>query len=117
MSMFLDGQLDHVQVPRTAIDEVLGQPGVRSIYPLEQLVCEAFFFTFNISTSSPLMGVPGGLPKGTLNQSGIPPDFFTDINVRKGFAYAFNYSQLIAEALQGEAYQPATPIIPGLTAR
>ena len=114
MSMFLDGQLDHVQVPRTAIDEVLGQPGVRSIYPLEQLVCEAFFFTFNISTSSPLMGVPGGLPEGTLNQSGIPPDFFTDINVRKGFAYAFNYSQLIAEALRGEAYQPATPIIPGL---
>jgi peptide/nickel transport system substrate-binding protein len=112
--MLLDARLDHTEVPETEIDEVLGQPGIRSVYPLEQLMCEAFFFTFNISTSSPLMGVPGGLPKGRLNESGIPPDFFTDINVRKGFAYAFNYTKLIAEALLGEAYQSATPIIPGL---
>jgi peptide/nickel transport system substrate-binding protein len=112
--MFLDGRLDHTQVPQAEVGEVLGQSGVRSIYPLEQLMCEALFFTFNISTSSPLMGVPGGLPKGTVNENGIPPDFFTDINVRKGFACAFNYSKLIAEALRGEAYQPATPIIPGL---
>ena len=109
--MFLDGRLDHTQIPRADVGEILDQPGVRSIYPLEQLICEDLFFTFNISTSSPLMGVPGGLQKGTLNESGIPPDFFTDINVRKGFAYAFNNSKLIAEALQGEAYQPATPIV------
>jgi parallel beta-helix repeat protein len=113
-NMFLEGQLDHIQVPRIAIDEVLGQPGIRCIYPLEDLICQAMFFTFNISTSSPYLGVPGGLPKGTFNQSGIPPDFFSDINVRKGFAYAFNYSKLIEEELRGEAYQPATPIIPGL---
>jgi len=113
-NMFLEGQLDHIQVPTTAIDEVLGQPGIRCVYPLEQLSCFAMFFTFNISTSSPYLGVPGGLPKGTFNESGIPPDFFSDINVRKGFAYAFNYSKLIEEVLRGEAYQPATPIIPGL---
>jgi peptide/nickel transport system substrate-binding protein len=113
-NMFLEGQLDHIQVPGTAIDEVLGQPGIRCIYPLEQLICQAMFFTFNISTSSPYLGVPGGLPKGTFNESGIPPDFFSDINVRKGFAYAFNYSKFIEEELRGEAFQPATPIIPGL---
>ena len=113
-NMFLEGQFDHVTVPMTSIDEVLGQPGVRCIYPLEDLVCMAMFFTFNISTSSPYLGVPGGLPIGTFNESGIPPDFFSDINVRKGFAYAFNYSKLIEEQLRGEAYQPATPIIPGL---
>ena len=113
-NMFLDGQLDSLPVPVTGVGEVLGQPGVQSIYPLEELVCYAYFFTFNISTSSSFMGVPGGLPRGTLNESGIAPDFFTDINVRKGFAYAFNYSKLIAEAFQGEASQPATPIIPGL---
>lgn len=83
-------------------------------YPLEDLICTAMFFTFNISTSSPYLGVPGGLPTGTFNESGIPPDFFSDINVRKGFAYAFNYSKLIEEALRGEAFQPATPIIPEL---
>jgi peptide/nickel transport system substrate-binding protein len=111
---FLEGQLDHTQVPTDKIDEVLGQPGIRCIYPLEELSCYAMFFTFNISVSSPYLGVPGGLPKGTLNESGIPPDFFSDINVRKGFAYAFNYTKLIEEVVRGEAYQPATPIIPGL---
>jgi peptide/nickel transport system substrate-binding protein len=112
--MFLQGQLDYVQVPILAVDEVLGQPGIRCIYPLEELSCEAMFFTFNISTSSPYLGVPGGLPEGAFNESGIPSDFFSDINVRKGFAYAFNYTALIEGELRGEAYQPATPIIPGL---
>lgn len=81
--MFLEGQLDYLPVPTAAIDEVLGQPGVRCIYPLEDLVCTAMFFTFNISTSSPYLGVPTGLPTGTFNESGIPPDFFSDINVRR----------------------------------
>jgi peptide/nickel transport system substrate-binding protein len=113
-NMFLDGELDTLQVPQTGFDEVYGQPGVQCIYSLQCFQCEALFFTFNISTSSPFMGVPGGLPPDTLNQSGIPPNFFSDINVRKGFAYAFNYTELIAEALGGKASQPATPIIPGL---
>jgi len=112
--MFLEGDLDNIPVPKVATNEVLGQPGIRWYYPLEELSCYAFFFTFNISVSSPYMGVPGGLPPGTLEESGIPPDFFTDINVRKGFAYAFNYSKLIQEELSGEAFQPATPIVPGL---
>jgi len=113
-NMFLEGELDYTPVPQNAISELLGQPGIRCIYPLEELICQAMFFTFNISVSSPYLGVPGGLPNGTFNESGIPPDFFSDINVRKGFAYAFNYSKLIEEELLGEAFQPATPIIPGL---
>lgn len=71
--MFLDGQLDSLPVPVTGVGEVLGQPGVQSIYPLQQLTCYALFFNFNISTLSPFMGVSGGLPRGTLNESGIPP--------------------------------------------
>lgn len=112
--LFLSGELDSVDVPRTSWSEVLGQPGVRCVYPLPQLVCEAMLFTFNISTSSEYLGVPGGLSSGTFNESGIPPDFFNDINVRKGFAYSFNYTRLINDVLLGDARQPATPIIPGL---
>jgi peptide/nickel transport system substrate-binding protein len=112
--MFLAGQLDIADIPRALMNEVLGQPGVECIYPLPRLEVEALLFNFNISTSSPFLGIPGGLPAGTFSENGIPPDFFEDINVRKGFAYAFNYTQLIDEALLGEAFQPATPIIPGL---
>jgi parallel beta-helix repeat protein len=110
--LLLDGQLDYAQLPKDATGGVLGQSGIRCDYPLEELSCNAMFFTFNISASSPYTGVLGGLPEGRFNQSGIPLDFFSDINVRKGFAYAFNYSKLIEEALFGEAYQPATPILP-----
>jgi peptide/nickel transport system substrate-binding protein len=112
--LFLSGELDSLEVPQMSIGELLGQPGVRCVYPLPQLVCEAMFFTFNISTTSPYLGVPGGLPPRTFNESGIPPDFFVDINVRKGFAYAFNYTKLIKDVLLGDALQPATPIIPCL---
>ena len=112
--MFLAGQVDLLDVPRTMIGEVLGQSGVRCIYPLPSLSCNVMFFNFNISDASPYMGMPGGLPRGTLDESGIPPDFFTDIDVRKGFAYSINYTKLIDEVFLGEAYQPATPIIWGL---
>jgi len=112
--LFLSGELDSIEVPRMSAGELLGQPGVRCVYPLPQLVCEAMFFTFNISATSPYLGVPGGLPSGTFNESGIPPDFFADINIRKGFAYAFNYTKLIKDVLLGDALQPATPIIPSL---
>lgn len=113
-NMFLAGTADNIYVPRALMDEVLGQPGVRCIYPLPKLSCDAMFFTFNISETSPYMGVPGGLTPSTLDESGIPPDFFSDIDVRKGFAYCVDYTELIAEAYLGEAYQPATPVIWGL---
>jgi len=113
-TMFLNGQADMVAVPRTNVNEVLGQPGVRCVYPLPTLICHAMSYTFDISTSSPYMGVPGGLPPGTLEEWGIPPDFFTDIDTRKGFAYSVNYTELIDDVFLGEAYQPATPIIWGL---
>lgn len=112
--MFLAGDADYTRVPRPFIHEVLGQPGVRCIYPLPELNCYVMLFNFNITDSSPYMGVPGGLPYGTLDESGIPPDFFSDVDVRKGFAYCVNYTKLIAETFSGEAYQPATPVIWGL---
>ena len=112
--LFLSGELDSIEVPQMSIGELLGQPGIRCVYPLPQLRVGGMFFTFNISTTSPYLGVPGGLPLGTFNESGIPPNFFADINVRKGFAYAFNYTKLIKDVFKGDALQPATPIISGL---
>jgi peptide/nickel transport system substrate-binding protein len=112
--MFLTGQLDFLDVPPTAKNEILGQPGVECVYPLPALEVQPMLFNFNISTSSPFLGVPGGLASGTFDESGIPPDLFTDIKVRKGFAFAFNYTQFIEEAFLGDAFQPATPIVPGL---
>jgi len=113
-SMFLNGCLDSALVPTADSNSILGQSGIRCIYPLPTLACDELFFTFDIAASSPYLGVAGGLPEGTFNESGIPCDFFNDINVRKGFAYAFNFSTFREDVFPGELYQPATPIIPGL---
>jgi len=114
---FMAGDYDMIYVPREFIGLVEGQPGIRCVKDLPVLSCNAIFFTFDINITSPYMGVPGGLPPGTFDETGIPPDFFGDINIRKGFAYSFNWTHYIEEMYLGEATQPATPIIEGLPFR
>ena len=51
---------------------------------------------------------------GALDGDGIPVDFFTDLDVRKGFCYAFDYDTYIAEALSGQGAQRGSPVVEGL---
>jgi peptide/nickel transport system substrate-binding protein len=51
---------------------------------------------------------------GELDGNGIPKDFFSDINVRRGFNYCFDWEIYIEDALVGEAVQGVGPIIPGM---
>lgn len=51
---------------------------------------------------------------GMLDGDGIPLDFFTDIDIRKGFAYAMDYDTLIEDALVGDGKYVPSPIIEGL---
>jgi len=115
---FISGDSDETSVPRTNRNQVLGTivggEKIRCHYPFLTLSVQALFFTFDIATTSPYMGVPGGLPPGTFSTAGIPPDIFSDINVRKGFAYAFNYTKWIEQAMLDEGEQPADPVIKGI---
>lgn len=112
--MFIAGDCDLCYVPRVHTEEIYGLPGIRSIYPLESLSIWALLFNFEISTTSPYMGVSGGLPPSTIDEAGIPPDFFADVDVRKGFAYCFDYVSYIEETISGEGIQSATCVIKGL---
>jgi peptide/nickel transport system substrate-binding protein len=67
------------------------------------------FFQFKIDPTSTFVG------SGQLDGNGIPLDFFTDVNVRKGFAYAFDYDTFITDAYQGEAIRPGSPIVQGIS--
>jgi ABC-type transport system substrate-binding protein len=51
---------------------------------------------------------------GALDGDGIPLDFFSDLDVRKGFCYAFDYDTYIAEALSGQGAQRGSPVVDGL---
>ena len=70
------------------------------------------FMTFNIATSAdspnPLLG------SGKLDGNGIPPDFFSDVHIRKAFNYCFDWDIYINDALAGEAVQSVGVELPGM---
>ena len=63
------------------------------------------------------INVEGGNPfvgSGELDGNGIPPDFFSDIHIRKAFNYCFDFQAMIDDALAGEGKQAQGPIIEGM---
>ena len=113
--MFRNGEVDICAVPRQYISQMLGQPGIRCMYPLPSLASDAYSFHFSINSTSPYGPI---LPAGTFNESGVPSDFFGNatwgVHVRKAFASAIDYDSYISTVFLGEAIQPATAIIPPL---
>ena len=106
--LFLRGDVDIAYVPRQHMREVEGVIGIRVVKNLPTLQNAALFFQFKISPNSPY------IYSGKLDGNGIPPDFFSDINVRKAFAYSIDYDTLIEQAWFGEAIRTPGPIPKGL---
>jgi peptide/nickel transport system substrate-binding protein len=113
--MFLAGDCDLCYVPRPYTDQILGEPGIRSIYPLPSLSVNNLFFQFDIAETSPYGPIS---PAGAFGETGIPSDFFGNpgwgVHARKAFAYCIDFNTFIVEVFGGEAIAPATAIIPGL---
>lgn len=104
------GDADIIDIPRTYKMQVKGIKGVKLEDNLPRLMTDpVFFFTFRVNPSAnPDIG------SGRLDGEGIPPDFFSDKNVRKAFAYSFDYEGFINDALKGEAVRARGSIPPGL---
>ncbi len=67
------------------------------------------FLSFEVATDD-----SGGNPyigSGQLDGNGIPPNFFSDIHVRKAFNYCFDYDTFIAEVQLGKGVRNNGPII------
>ena len=67
-----------------------------------------FTWSINVDGGNPLVG------SGALDGNGITADFFTDVNVRRGFAYCMDWDVIINDVYQGDAVQNVGPIIPGM---
>lgn len=108
--LLLGGDADIIEVPRPYISQVKGLEGVRLEDGLPRLLTDpAFYFTFKINTTAnPDIG------SGKLDGKGIPPDFFKDLDLRKAFAYAFDYDAFINDTFKGSADRAKGPIPPGL---
>ena len=81
----------------------IGRPGISM---------DVLLFNFNIATSkdspNPYIG------SGQLDGNGVPPDFFSDVHIRKAFSYCFDFQTYINDVFNGEAIQPVGLPLPGM---
>ncbi|MBI3550500.1 MAG: ABC transporter substrate-binding protein [Elusimicrobia bacterium] len=92
---------DNIYADWPDYSKLQGMDGVRITEDLATIeINPVAFFTFKINT----LGNPN-LGSGKLDGNGIPADFFNDVNVRKGFAYAFDYQGLIKDVYRGKGSQ------------
>ncbi|GGK23834.1 peptide ABC transporter substrate-binding protein [Deinococcus malanensis] len=106
---FLRGDADFIEGGGRSVDEaqIKGKPGVTWIDNLPNTVASAIFMNEKINPSGGLLG------SGKLDGKGIPSNFFTDVNVRRGFSYAFNYQQFIQDVQKGKGKQ-RTMLLPDI---
>jgi peptide/nickel transport system substrate-binding protein len=76
--------------------------------PTPAMTPAQFNWQINVEGGNPYVG------SGQLDGNGIPPDFFSDIHVRRAFNYCFDFDAMIEEALAGEGIQAQGPIIQGM---
>ena len=106
---FLAGDVDSVDVDKMYIPEIENVADLQQIKDLPELVGVAVYFNQDID-----MEGNDYVGTGQLDGNGIPADFFSDVDVRKGMCYAFDYETFLAEVMLGEALQVASPIVDGL---
>ncbi len=120
--MLKEGDADFIAVPRANISaveplvaaEIAGFPINEPFKPLSRIIknpegtvrvfkdltgssMDVGFMNFEVVADSPFIPLLGGVPKR---------DFFSDVDVRKAFSYAIDWSVYIEEVYLGEAEQP-----------
>lgn len=105
------GDVDIVFVPRQFVSQMEGALGVRTVRNLPNILNETAFFAYEVMVE----GNPN-IGSGKLGGHGIPPNFFTDSDVRKGFNYSFDWSVYVEQVYLGEARQSYGPIPQSLSA-
>ena len=97
---FLRGDADIIETAGRANvqEQLVGKPGVTFIDNLPNVAATAFFMNEKI-------GDPAILGSGKLDGKGIPANFFGDVNVRRAFAYSFDYAGYIKDVQQGKGKQ------------
>ncbi|MFC1522109.1 ABC transporter substrate-binding protein [Elusimicrobiota bacterium] len=98
--MIAAGDADITEGTRQFETQLRNLPGVRLIN-VEMAEIGGFFFNYDINpTANP------AIYSGKLDGNGIPPDFFSDKDVRLAFAHAFDFDAYINSVLRGKARRP-----------
>jgi len=69
-----------------------------------------------VATEAPEVSLPTSpyVGSGMLDGNGVPGDFFSDVHIRKGFSYAFDFETFIDDVYLGEAVQATQLALPGM---
>lgn len=104
----LAGDADVAITPPEFIEEMRTTEGV-NVEDLEQVYGRSLFFGWPVvAEDNPAIG------SGQLDGEGVPPDFFGNLDVRKGFNYAQNYDVLMEQIQNGRTVQLRGPTVQGL---
>lgn len=101
--MFLQGDVDIVQVLETNFPEMQTEKGITIYKNLASLDEQGMHFNMNINTKD-----NPATYSGQLDGQGIPAKFFADKNVRLGFFYAWNEKQFLTEGINDNGRDPVT---------
>jgi peptide/nickel transport system substrate-binding protein len=104
-----NGDADYIVVDRADQPAVTGLPGVRVVDDLPVLATDAIFLQLAIRPEG-----NRNIGSGRLDGNGIPPNFFTDVHVRRGFAHLFDRDRFVREALRGKGTVSHGPIPKGV---
>lgn len=87
--------------PEALLELVRGGPGVMR---------NDIFFNWQIYTEggNELVG------SGKLDGNGIPPDFFSNVHIRRAFAYCYNYQSYLDQVMLGEGIRSINVMLPGM---
>ncbi len=106
--MLQNGDADRVRVDNPYVPEVKAMKGL-TFYEVPLLsVTMAFFYQKITPAGNPNIG------SGKLDGNGIPPDFFTDMNVRKAFLHAFDRETYKRDVFNDLVIMPTSPNVEGL---
>ncbi|MBW1722144.1 MAG: ABC transporter substrate-binding protein [Deltaproteobacteria bacterium] len=108
MLMMQSGDLSVLRVPASHLPEVQEMKNVRLVETPSLFVTTAFFCQHIETAGNPNIG------SGKLDGNGIPPDFFSDINVRKAFQHCFDAKLYKKEVTNGKGEILTAPLPKGL---
>lgn len=127
-AMMQAGDVDYAYVPRQFVSQIdplvkedcdpaageceeINPNGILRRYTnLPQTSSMDGFFTFEVNTE----GGNNYIGSGELDGQGIPPDFFSDVHIRRAFYHCFDMDTFINDVWLGEAEQRTGPIISGM---
>jgi peptide/nickel transport system substrate-binding protein len=105
--MLAAGDADSAYGPQMFFNQLENIPGVQLMDKLATLdISSAFFFATKINPVA-----NQNLGSGKLDGDGIPPDFFSDKDVRKAFAYSLDREAYVKDIQRGKG-RPAHSFIP-----